>query len=243
MNPETVRKHIRKAGYNGRVARKKPYISEQNRKRRLEFAREHIKYDADWWRNVIFADESKFNIFGSDGRRHVWRKPNEELNPRNLKPTVKHGGGNVMMWGCFSSAGMGEMEFIDNIMDHMGYLRILKNHLHSSAEKLGIRNTFHFYQDNDPKHKAYNVRGWLLQKCPKVISTPAQTPDLNPIENLWQELDDRVRKKPVTLTDELKRRLREEWNGIDPAYTNKLVASMPKRLQAVIKQNGHITKY
>ena len=67
---------------------------------------------ADWWRNVIFADERKF---GSDGRRHVLWKPNEKLNPRNLKPTIKHGGGNIIMWGCFCPL---EMEFIDNTMEH-----------------------------------------------------------------------------------------------------------------------------
>ncbi|GFV27729.1 transposable element Tc1 transposase [Trichonephila clavipes] len=61
----------------------------------------------NFWKKVIFSDESKFNIFGSDGRRTVWRKPNTALDPKNLRPTVKHGGVSVMVWGCMASNGVG----------------------------------------------------------------------------------------------------------------------------------------
>ncbi|GFV39927.1 transposable element Tcb1 transposase [Trichonephila clavipes] len=59
----------------------------------------------NFWKKVIFSDESKFNIFGSDGRRTVWRKPNTALDPKNLRPTLKHGGGSVMVWGRMASNG------------------------------------------------------------------------------------------------------------------------------------------
>lgn len=95
---ETIRRVLRRAGYNGRVARKKPYLSEKNRKQRLMFAKKHLTKDAEFWDNVIFVDESKFNIFGSDGRTMVWRKPNEELYKQYLRATVKHGGGSVLVW-------------------------------------------------------------------------------------------------------------------------------------------------
>ncbi len=79
VNPETILRIIRRAGYNGRVAWRKPLINEQNRKICLQFAREHYLKQETWWRDVIFYDESKFNLFGPDGRTTVWRKPNEEL--------------------------------------------------------------------------------------------------------------------------------------------------------------------
>ncbi|GFT68091.1 transposable element Tc1 transposase [Trichonephila clavipes] len=107
VSAETVRNVIRHAGYSSRVARKKPFISLQNQKKHLEFAKTHQLKTDNFWKKVIFSDESKFNIFGSDGRRTVWRKPNTALDPKNLRPTVKHGGGSFMVWGCMASNGVG----------------------------------------------------------------------------------------------------------------------------------------
>ncbi|KAJ4427371.1 hypothetical protein ANN_24992 [Periplaneta americana] len=113
----------------------------------------------------------------------IIRRTAEKQSPTK----VKHGGGSVLVWGCISAAGVEELVFIDGIMDRKQYLRILKGHLQRSAEKLGIQDTFKYYQDSDPRHKAYDVWSWLLFNCPKVIQTPAQSPDLNPIENTRQQ--------------------------------------------------------
>ena len=73
------------------------------RKLRIEFASNHLKKDENWWNDVIFLDVSKFNLFGSYARVMVWCRPNTELRPQNLKPTVKHVGGHVMVWAAFRS--------------------------------------------------------------------------------------------------------------------------------------------
>ena len=111
VNPETIRRVIRSAGYHGRVARKKFFVSEKNRKLRLAFAKSNINKNSDYWNKVIFADESKFNIFGSDGRILVWRKPGEEFRKQNLVPTVKRSGGRVMVWRCMSFVRVGNLCF------------------------------------------------------------------------------------------------------------------------------------
>ncbi len=69
---QTISKVIREEGFNGRIARKKPFINEVNRKRRLDFAREHVFKDSSYWNSVIFCDESKFNLFGSNGKVMIW---------------------------------------------------------------------------------------------------------------------------------------------------------------------------
>jgi transposase len=95
--------------------------------------------------------------------------------------------------------------FIDGIMDHKMYIQLLKENLKTSAISLGIPSNFHFYQDNDPKHKALNTRLWLLHNCPKVMETPPQSPDINPIENLWDHLGRQVQRRRPSNKDELKK--------------------------------------
>lgn len=242
-NPETVRNVLRKHYYNGRVARKKPFISEVNRKKRVEFAKEHQNKNFEFWKTVLFTDESKINLFGSDGRTYVWRKPNTELQEKNLRPSMKHGGGSVMIWGCMSANGVGNLEFIENIMDQTVYLNILKKNVQPSVQKLGIGSTFKFYQDNDLKHKALKVRNWLLYNCPKVLETPPQSPDINVIEHLWSELKVKVQQHSIKNKNDLKKAISEEWNKIPVSYCEKLVKSIPRRLREIIKSKGFPTKY
>lgn len=156
--------------------------------------------------------------------------------------SVKHGGDSVTVWGAVSYNGVGNLEFVEGNMNKEMYLNILKNNLKQSATKLGIENTFHFYQDNDPKHKSYIVRSWLLYNYPKVIETPPQSPNLNPIEHLWEHLERQIRTNHKIKS---KKDLREvlEWNNIPVSITQKLVNSIPKRLQAVIKGRGNPTRY
>lgn len=186
ISTETVRRVLRKNNINGRVARKRPYISVVNQRKRLEFAKNHINLPPSFWEGVMFTDETKINLFGSDGRQMVWRKPNTELKRKNLCPTVKHGGGCVMLWGSMAASGTGNFEFIETIMDKMKYLDILTRNLRQSAENLNLPSEFYFQQDNNPKHTSHVVREWLLYNVKKKqLKTPPQSPDLNPIENLW----------------------------------------------------------
>lgn len=243
VTAQTVRNAIRNLGYNSRTARCKPYISEVNQVKRFEFAEKHLHADETFWRKVLFTDESKYNVFSSDGKIKVWRKRNAEFERKNLKTTIKHGGGSVMVWGCCGANGVGNLVFVEGNMDAKQYIEILKENLHASAEKLGIRQTFQMYQDNDPKHKAWITRMWLLYNCPKVLDTPPQSPDCNIIENLWEYLDNRLRERPISSKKHLKERLLEEWTKIPAEYVQNLVASMPRRMKAVYDAKGLHTKY
>jgi len=243
VSEATIRTALRENGYHGRIPRKKPWISAVNRQKRLEFAKKYEMADQSLFDNIIFSDESKYNLFGSDGKVKVWRTANSELQPKNLAATVKHGGGSVLVWGCFSSHGVGKLVFIDGIMDHKMYINILKENLKKSAEDMGIGQHFYFQQDNDPKHTAYNTKMWLLYNVPKQFSTPPQSPDMNPIENLWSYLESRIRERHISSKVQLKEALLDEWTKIPRSLCKKLVDSMRRRLQAVIKAKGYATKY
>ena len=77
ISDSTIRRRMRELGFNGRIARKKSLLKPAHIKRRMAFASEHIEKPIEFWNKVIWSDESKFNLFGSDGRIFVWRKPKE----------------------------------------------------------------------------------------------------------------------------------------------------------------------
>jgi transposase len=241
--PQTVRNRIRETGLKGRIARKKTFISLKNKKARVKFGKEHISKDLSFWKTILFSDESKFNLHGSDGKGYVWRKVGEELNPKCMKGTVKHGGGNVKVWGCFSYDGVGELVFIDGIMTSLVYRNILEENLQKSAKKLFKRKKWIYQQDNDPKHTSHVMRNYFAEKKISLLEWPSQSPDLNPIEHLWDAMEKATSNRRCSNVQELKMLLLEAWNNLAPQVLHKLVESMPRRCEAVLKSKGWPTKY
>lgn len=243
LTPQTVRNVLKNDGYNGRNARKKCYVSLVNKKKRLNFAVQHADKPQTYWNKVIWSDESKFELFSSNRQVKVWRKVNKAYEPKNMVPTVKHGGGSVMVWGCMSADGVGNLVFIDGKMDQYVYKNILRQNLLSSARKLNLESDFVFQQDNDPKHTARSVKQWMANNIENVLEWPAQSADLNPIEHLWDHLDRKIHENTVSSLAELKNVIKSEWEKIPASVTSKLVESMPRRLQAVRASKGFPTKY
>ncbi len=226
--------------------KKKPAISEKNRKERLAFAKYHKNWTVEDWKTVIFSDETKINRFGSDGLTWSWCRDGESLQPRNVTETTKHGGGHLMLWGCITSSGIGYMCEIEGIMDQHLYKEILESELAETIEYYQLdTDNLTFQQDNDPKHTAKSVKEYLNDQDFKVMTWPAQSPDLNPIENCWSYLKNKVYSydTPASGLKELFRRIEEQWEKISPEYIKNLYESMPRRMLQVIKAKGRWTKY
>lgn len=128
-------------------------------------------------------------------------------------------------------------------MDQYLYRDILRRNLQQSARKLNIQSDFVFQHDNDPKHTARSVKIWLEGNVSNVLEWPPQSPDINPIENLWDYLDRQIRQTPINNLNELKTALQEEWDKIPVKITQELVESIPRRLAAVRIAKGYPTKY
>ncbi len=158
----------------------------------------------------------------------MWRKPGTAHHLSNTVPTVKHGGGSIMLWGCFSAAGTGRLVAIEGKMNAAKYRDILDENLLQSAQDLRLGRRFTFQQDNDPKHTAKITKEWLHNNSVTVLEWPSQSPDLNPIEHLWRDLKMAVHQRLPSNLTELERICKEEWQRIPKSRCEKPVASFPK---------------
>ncbi len=130
-----------------------------------QFAEDKQTKDMDYWNNVLWSDETKINLFGSDVVKRVWWQPGEEYKDKYVLPTVKHGGGSII-WCCMSASGTGELQFIEGTMNANMYCDILKQSTIPSLRRLGRRAVF---QHNNPKHTSKTTTALLNKLRVKVI--------------------------------------------------------------------------
>jgi transposase len=243
VHRSTLSRALHDAGMKSAMKKKKPALSKKNVKERLAFAKSHRYWTVDDWKTVIFSDETKINRFGSDGITWTWYKDGQ--TPQ-VKETTKHGGGHLMLWGCITSRGIGYMCEIEGIMDQHLYRQILEHELADTFEFYQFeQDKMTFQHDNDPKHTAKSVSKYLSEQEFRVMTWPPQSPDLNPIENCWSYLKNKVysHEKPANGLKELFTRVEKEWEEIPAEYLTKLYESMPRRMEQVIKAKGRWTKY
>ncbi len=190
-----------------------------------------VRWDQNWalWHqlNSSCLEEEK-----------CWPSPQEPPSQ-----TVKHGGGNIMLWGRFSAKVTGRLHHIEGPMDGAMYCKVLDENLLPSARTLKMGHGWVFQHDNDRKHTAKVTKEWLKKKHIKVLEWPSQSPDLNPIENLWRELKLRVSKRQPRNLNDLERICKEEWTKIPPEMCANLVTNYKKRLTSVLANKGFCTKF
>ena len=247
VSVSTIRRAFKECGYVARVKRKKPLLTAEEKRKRLQWANEHKTWTVDKWKNVIWADETAFTLIW-EGREYAWTKKDapDILVDEAVTPTKKFGGGKLMVWGCIIYEGTGFFCKIDDTLDSPLYCKILRKELMDTIEYYDLDASTVIYQhDNDPKHTSEVAQETLDDLGIDTMKFPTYSPDLNPIENYWAYLKTKLRdKKQIYSTlGELWEAVQDEVAILNEKLCQNIIASMPERVQAVIKAKGGYTKY
>ena len=242
----TIRRELQKMGLNGRRRRRTFFLRKIHIQKRQMFALAYQNWSRRDWRKVVFSDESKFTLFGSDGVQYCRRGPNEEFLPQNVDPKVKYGGGKVNVWGCITPVGFGRLHRVEGNLNAKQYVKILEESYLGTLRDHGLAITdIVFQQDNDSKHTSKLASQWFTDHGVTLLGWPPNSPDMNIIEHAWGELEHRVHAKYPHLSNvnQLWEALQSEWALLGEDYKNVLYDSMPRRVRALQAVRGRQTKY
>jgi len=147
--PQTVRNMLKIAGLKSAIRSKKPLLTKRHKRLRYEFAKKYESWIVDDWKRAVFSDKTKVNIVGSDGEKWGWKKPEFGIQDSHISKTIKHGGGSLMIWGCFSVFGAGNLVKIEGNINSQLYVDILNGDFLGPLEWYCVdRSEVVFQRDN-----------------------------------------------------------------------------------------------
>lgn len=244
VSRQTVNRRLVRRGYFARRPIRKRILTVRNKVVRLRHARRYRNLTPLHWRHVVFADESRYVLHPVDGRMRVRRLAGERLNDDCIAGTVAQGGGSVHVWAAFHAGGKSDLVVLNRNVNAVRYVNTLRQSLLPWARAY-FRDNFRLQHDNAPAHRARLVENFLQQEQVQLMYQPPYSPDLNPIENLWDSLQRGINSRdvPPQNLQELAVALREEWQALPVQTLEHLVNSMPRRLLSVQRARGGHTKY
>jgi transposase len=232
ISDRTVRRRLNLMGYKKVKPRPIMKLNDNQKKSRILFCKNHEKLD---WKNVVFSDESSFQL--DSNAAMIWVKNGRQA----FKPQTKFPK-KIMVWGAFSIKGKSELFFVDSTLNGHGYVEILNSCLLPFRRKFHRQN-FIFQQDNAPCHTGKVAKKYFEDSGIELLKWPANSPDLNPIENLWGIMKVKVAQRNPSSEEELKLFVLEEWKQISQETLRNLVGSMTNRMTQTIKAKGEKIKY
>ena len=151
-----------------------------------------------------------------------------------------------MVWSVISAKGLGRLYIVEGTMKQDQYKRVLETQLLPQLEEwFPGDDECIFMHDLAPCHKARSVTAFLKEKKIAVLPWPGNSPDMNPIENMWELTKRAISKQEITTKNQLIETLTNEWNNNDDLkkMAKECIESMPRRIKAIIAAKGGITKY
>jgi transposase len=246
LSLRTLNKKIKSIGFYSRYAARKPLLSKKNIVARLKWARAHRTWTAEDFSTVVFTDESRFCLVNDDRRVRVWRQKGTRHDAKNVVGTLQGGGGGVMVWGAMSAFGVGPLVVIEGSMDSDKYVNLLSNHFHPwFTEFRRMHPSALFQHDHATCHTSQYTSWWLRTHNFPSLKWFGKGADCSPIENLWDHLERQIRKPEAKFKNvgELTEALQKAWSEIPAEVCANLAASVPRRLKAIMKAKGNMTKY
>lgn len=226
----TIGNVLRSQGIRRIKPRRTSLLTSEHKKKRLEWCLANVDTD---WSNMWFTDESKFQFYSNNVK--VLSRGEAVHEAPKYSPSV-------MLWGGFCLFGKTKLCEIDGTVDGFCYIEILKSYLLKTANEL-CPDGWALQQDNAPCHNCIYSMQSLVELGVDFINWPANSPDLNPIENIWGLMKVIISKLPRTNVEEWKKSIHRVWESLSLEYLKALIESMPKRIQQCIENNGGHTKY
>lgn len=221
VSPRTVRRRLNEIDLHCAVQR----AEHENVRARLSFAEGYSRWTEDDWSRVLFSDETHFYL-GHHGREHVQRPPGAALDPQYTRKDNEQLKGKVSLWGCICAGGLGHAELYVDTLDARRYQTIIGLNLVSSAQQFWPTGQWWFQQDNWTVHTAGTSRDWFHNHGVDLIDWPAWSPDLNPIEELWNDLKRRVYEQSPKTMAELEQFVTKEWAATDLSFIARICRNM-----------------
>jgi len=246
ISKRRLRRYIHKLTFNNYRAVSKPYVRPPNILKRQAFAIHHWHYNISQWARVLFTDESPFHVRPIRRNVRVWRREHERLKLQCMLPTFKSGRKSIQVWGGFSFHGRTKLYWIKGKFKAESYKSLLESFILPEANRIfGNLTNFVLQDDNCPAHKSKDITNFLLSKNVNRMKWPAQSPDLNPIENAWGHIKRILRNRTDYAKNEVElfEIVQKEWNELPQHFFQELVGSMANRLYDVIQLKGGPTKY
>ncbi|GFX33957.1 transposable element Tcb1 transposase [Trichonephila clavipes] len=244
VSRQTMYKRLRHISlYARRPVRCVPLTSTHCRLR-LTWSREHALWTPQQWSYVMFSDESRFSLQSDSRRTLIWRASGTRYHQENTIERHRYGGAGWLVWGGIFLGSRTDLHVQSVTLT--GYIYwdvILEQHVRLFRGTMGAE--FLFMDDNTRPHRANIVDECLQSEDITRIDWPAYSPDLNPIEHVWDMLGRRIaaRQPTATCLPELRRAILDEWCNIPQNQIDNLILSMPRRCKACIASSGRHTPY
>lgn len=241
VNWRTVRRRMNEAGLYSHVKRHQEELDEEHRRKRVQWAKDYLHWTEEEWATVMWSDHKLFTL-GHHGREYVNCPIGHSRDPKYIHYTEKLEGA-VWLWGSICQQGLGHGELYLGELTAAHYQSILSLNLRRSAHVFWPNSHWWYQQDNATPHTAGTTSFWFNRNGIDCIDWPSRSPDLNPIENLWGDLERRVYAHNPRTMEELEHWIAIEWADTNLDYISAICSNMRKRLELVIAYEGYRIPY